>query len=168
LTAPETSLRFKAEGKMDKLQQEPNALPPVSRKLVELIEKNASELTRAYLREVKANPNMPTYHSFPDQEVYERAFVVFSQLGRWISYEMNSEEMKKYWVELGKTRRREGFSLPEIFLALCLIRKQLWNKIQAEGFLDNVLDLYQSLELYNRIVTFFDRALYYAIIGYHS
>ncbi|MBC7360712.1 MAG: hypothetical protein H5U06_00255 [Candidatus Aminicenantes bacterium] len=153
---------------MDKFEEKEYPLSPVSRKLVELIEKNAQELTRAYLQELKSHPRMPTYQSFPEQEVYERAYLVFSQLGRWISFELESDEMKKYWIELGKKRRLEGFALPEIFLSLCLLRKQLWNKIQSEGLLDNVLDLYQALELYNRIVTFFDRALYYAILGYFS
>jgi hypothetical protein len=153
---------------VESIRPEKYFLSPVSRKLVDLIEKNASELTRAYLLDLKRHPSMPTYQSFPEKEVYDRAYLVFSQLGRWISYELESEEMKKYWIELGRTRRREGFALPEIFLSLCLIRKQLWNKIQAEGLLDNALDLYQALDLYNRIVTFFDRALYYAIIGYHS
>lgn len=153
---------------MEKSRSVQHFLSPVSRKLVDLIEQNASELTRAYLREVKAHPNMPTYRSFPEQEVYDRAYLVFSQLGRWISFELESDEMKKYWLELGKKRRQEGFALPEIFLSLCLIRKELWNKIQAEGLLDNALDLYHALELYNRIVAFFDRALYYAILGYHS
>jgi len=111
---------------------------------------------------------MPTYQSFPERQVYDRAYVVFSQLGRWISFELDSDEMKKYWVGLGQERRQEGFALPEVFLALCLIRKQLWDKIQSEGLMDSVLDLYQAMELYNRIVTFFDRALYYAIIGYYS
>lgn len=143
-------------------------LSPVSRKLVDLIEKNAQELTKAYLREVKRHPGMPTYQSFSDQEVYDRAYLVFSQLGRWISFELESDEMKKYWIGLGRKRHQEEFALPEIFLSLCLIRKQLWNKIQSEGVLDNALDLYQALELYNRIVTFFDRALYYAIIGYFT
>lgn len=153
---------------MNKTEGQQYLLSPVSRKLVELIENNAEELTRSYLQELKNHPRLPTYRSFPDQEIFDRAYLVFSQLGRWISFELESDEMKKYWLELGKKRREEGFTLPEIFLSLCLIRKQLWTKIQSEGLLDNVLDLYQCLELYNRIVTFFDRALYYAILGYFS
>jgi hypothetical protein len=153
---------------MEKKLEKEYFLSPVSRKLVDLIEKNAEELTRAYLRDVKRHSSMPTYQSFPEREVYERAYIVFSQLGRWISFELESDEMKKYWTGLGQERRQEGFALPEVFLALCLIRKQLWDKIQSEGLMDSVLDLYQALELYNRIVTFFDRALYYAIIGYYS
>lgn len=142
------------------------ALSPVSRKLVEIIERDAKELAAAYLREVKRHPKLKSYQNLPEEEVARRAFIVYSQLGRWISYEMESEELKNYWQELGRQRRAEGFGLPEIFLSLCLERMQLWLKIQSEGLLDSVLDLYQALELYNRIVNFFDRALYYAFLGY--
>ncbi|MCI4445955.1 MAG: hypothetical protein JHC32_08010 [Candidatus Aminicenantes bacterium] len=153
---------------METIPEKERSLSPVSRKLVEMIEKDAKNLAAAYLREIKKHPNLPTYKSLPENEVYERAYLVFSQLGHWISYELESEKMREHWIELGRRRRQEGFSLPEIFLSLCLERKQLWNKIQSEGLLDNALDLYQALELYNRIVTFFDRALYYAIIGFYS
>ncbi|MDD8021029.1 MAG: hypothetical protein PHU81_07610 [Acidobacteriota bacterium] len=152
---------------MDELTTRESQLSPFSRKLVELIERDARELTLAYLREVKKNPNMATYQSFPEKEVYDRTYAVYSQLGRWISCKLDSKEMKDHWLALGEKRREEGFALPEIFLSLCLERQQVWQKIQSEGLFDNALDLYQALELYNRLVTFFDRALYYAIIGYY-
>jgi hypothetical protein len=161
------ALNLKGEGKMDDSTARENQLSPFSRKLVELIERDARELALAYLREVKKNPNMGTYQSFPEKEVYDRTYAVYSQLGRWISYKLDSEEMKNHWIALGQKRQQEGFTLPEIFLSLCLERKQVWHKIQSEGLLDNALDLYQALELYDRLVTFFDRALYYAIIGYY-
>jgi len=109
---------------VDYIKAEKYFLSPVSRKLLEIIENSASELTRAYLLDIKKHPSMPTYQSFPEKEVYDRGYLVFSQLGRWISYELDSEEIKKYWVELGRKRRQEGFALPEIFLSLCLIRKR--------------------------------------------
>ncbi len=152
---------------MDDSTARENQLSPFSRKLVELIERDARELALAYLREVKRNPNMATYQSFPEKEVYDRTYAVYSQLGRWISSKLDSKEMQDNWIALGEKRRQEGFTLPEIFLSLCLERKQVWHKIQSEGLLDNALDLYQALDLYDRLVTFFDRALYYAIIGYY-
>ena len=50
---------------MDDSTARENQLSPFSRKLVELIERDARELALAYLREVKRNPNMATYQSFP-------------------------------------------------------------------------------------------------------
>ena len=141
---------------------------PVSRRLVDLIERNADELTRNYVGDVKKNTSLPTYRVFDEKELYKRAHRVYSQLGKWISQETSKEEIKAYWVALGRQRRQEGFPLPEIILTLSILRRHLWLKVQSEGLLDTALDLYQAMELNNRVVTFFDRAVYYASCGYYQ
>jgi hypothetical protein len=139
---------------------------PVSKNLVELIERSADELTHQYLEDVKQHSHLPTYRAFDEKELYKRAYRVYSQLGKWISQETTKEEIKSYWTDLGKQRREEGFPLPEIILSLSMLRRHLWIKVQAEGLLDSALDLYQAMELHNRVITFFDRAVYYAACGY--
>lgn len=141
---------------------------PVSKNLVELIERSADELTHQYLEDVKQHSHLPTYRAFDEKELYKRAYRVYSQLGKWISQETTKEEIKSYWTDLGKQRRGEGFPLPEIILSLSMLRRHLWIKVQAEGLLDTALDLYQAIELHNRVVTFFDRAVYYAACGYED
>lgn len=141
---------------------------PISQKLVNLIERHAEELTNNWLRDVKQQILLPTYRRLDEKELYNRAYRVYSQLGKWISMEATKEELKSYWQALGKERRQEGFALSEVIFSLCLIRRHLWQKIQAEGLLDTALDLYQALELYNRVVAFFDRALYYAARGFEE
>jgi hypothetical protein len=139
---------------------------PVSQKLVHLIEKDAGELTNNWLRDIKQDSILPTYKSYDEKELYQRAFRVYSQLGRWISHETTRDEIKLYWTALGKQRREEGFALSEIIHSLATVRKHLWQKVQSEGLLDTALDLYQAIELYNRVMLFFDRAIYYAALGY--
>jgi len=141
---------------------------PVSQKLVDLIERSAEELTKRYLEDVKKNLSLPTYKLFDEKELFSRAHRVYSQLGKWISQETSKEEIKNYWKDLGRERREEGFPLPEIILSLSLLRRHLWLKVQSEGLLDTALDLYQAMELNNRVVTFFDRAIYYAACGYEN
>lgn len=141
---------------------------PVSQRLVDLIERNAEELTKRYVEDVKKNLSLPTYRVFDEKELFRRAHRVYSQLGKWISQEASKEEIKTYWKALGRQRREEGFPLPEIILTLSLLRRHLWLKVQSDGLLDTALDLYQAMELNNRVVTYFDRAIYYAACGYES
>jgi len=140
----------------------------VSQKLVHLIETHAEELSRAYLRDVKTTLEMPTYRVFDETEVYVRAHRVFSQFGRWISAEISESEMESYWTALGRERREEGFALSEIMVSLCMIRRHVWTKIRDDGFLDTASDLYEAMDLYGRIVNFFDRALFYAVRGFEE
>jgi hypothetical protein len=142
--------------------------PSVSRKLVDLIERNAAELTKCWLAEVREQAHMPTYHGFDNVELYERAYRVFSQLGKWISRETTKEEIARIYKALGAERRIEGFALSEVIRALILIRRNLWRKVMEEGLLDTSYDLYQAIELNNRVTLFFDRAIFYTVVGYEE
>ncbi|MBI4881132.1 MAG: RsbRD N-terminal domain-containing protein [Planctomycetes bacterium] len=139
---------------------------PTSRKLVEISEQNADELTRQWLQRVRSDPNTSTYRGFDEKELYDRAYDVFHRLGKWISHETTKQEIEAVYTALGRERRREGFALAEVILALIFSRQILWDRIQNEGLLDNALDLHNALELRNRVAQFFDRATYFVIVGY--
>jgi hypothetical protein len=140
----------------------------VSQKLVRLIETNAEELSQSYTKEIRTMIEAPSYRTFDEREVHDRGHRVFSQFGRWISNEMTEKDMENYWTALGKQRRVEGFSMSEIMIAICLIRRDVWQKIRNEGLLDTAEDLYEAMELYGRIVNFFERAQYYTVRGYEG
>jgi hypothetical protein len=141
---------------------------PASQKLVHIIERDAHDLTNNWLKDIRQNSSLPTYRAYDEKELYHRAYRVYSQLGRWISHETTKDEIRVYWTALGRQRREEGFALSEIILSLEMIRRHLWQKVQSEGFLDTALDLLQAIELYNRVMLFFDRAIYYAALGYET
>jgi hypothetical protein len=140
----------------------------ISQKLVDLIERNAQELTSAWLEDVRKEVHLPTYHRFENTELYQRAFKVYSQIGKWISRETSKEEIARDYMALGAERKKEGFALAEVIQALILIRRNLWKKVMGEGLLDTTLDLYQAMELNNRVERFFDRAIYFTAVGFEK
>ncbi len=154
------------ERRMQFRDSKTKSLIPVSRRLVNLIESHADELSRNLLLDLKRHVATPTYHDYDKMELYERAFNVYSHLGKGISQETTMEEIASHYTALGAQRRREGFELSEVIQALIMTRRRLWLKVMEEGFLDTMLDLNQALELNNRVILFFDRAIYYAAAGY--
>ncbi len=142
---------------------------PVTKRLIDLIEANAGALTQSWMRSVQQDPGTPTYAKYGDEkELYQRAFRVFRQLGKWISEDTPREEMKIYWTTLGRQRRKEGFPMSEIVQSLFLIRRHLWDMVESEGLLDTAYDLYQAMELHNRVTLFFDRAVFFAACGHEA
>jgi hypothetical protein len=125
-------------------------------------------LTKSWLRDVKQNIKMPTCRAFDEKELYQRAFKVYSQLGKWISRDTSVEEIKSYWTGLGRQRRKEGFILSEVLLAVAMVRRHLWNKVQSEGLLDSAYDLYQAMDLFSHVTLFFDRAIYFTAVGFEA
>ena len=141
---------------------------PISKRLVDLIEHNADRLTRAWLADVKRHPETPTYHRYPDDQLYERVHEVYRNLGKWVCRETTAADVARVYTALGRQRHSEGFSLSEVLEALILSRRHLWLLILSEAFLDTALDLQQALDLNARAVLFFDRSMYFTALGFEE
>ncbi len=140
----------------------------ICKQLVDLIERNAARLTQAWLSDVKQRPETPTYHTYPDDLLYERVHAVYQNLGRWVCRETTAAEIAHVYAALGRQRQAEGFALSEVLEALILTRRHLWLLVLSEGFLDTALLLQQALDLNARAVLFFDRAMYFTSLGYEQ
>ncbi len=140
----------------------------LSERLVRVIEGSAEELTNNWLHDVRKKFSTPTYHTYDPDKLYQRAFLVYSQLGKWISRETTKEEIATHYRAMGKERRREGFALSEVIQALIITRRHVWIKILSEGILDTALDMHKAMELNNRVILFFDRTIYFTALGYEK
>jgi RsbT co-antagonist protein rsbRD N-terminal domain len=144
------------------------AMGNISDKLVALIEHNADALTKSWIREVKKSSRTPTYAAMDEKKLYKRAVHVYRQLGKWIARDTTREPIARHYIALGRERCQEGFALSEVIEALVLTRRLLWLKVLSEGLLDTALELLKALELNNRTVYFFDRAMYYTAVGFEQ
>jgi hypothetical protein len=140
----------------------------LAKSLVSLIERNADSLARRWLEIVQTDPCTPTFHRWDEGQLYTRVFKVYSNLGQSISEQTTKTDVEREYVRLGRQRYAEGFALSEVIRALYISRRVLWLKVQTEGLLDTALDLSLALELNNRVVLFFDRAIYFTAVGYEE
>ncbi len=140
----------------------------ISQSLVELIGKNAENLARQWLQDVTKNYHTPFYHTFNPDSLYERALDMYKRLGHWLSVETPKEESARFYMKYGKDRYHEGFPLPELIYSFILYRRHLWLYILHSRFLDSAYELLRALELNNRVILFFDRALYNMASGYEE
>jgi hypothetical protein len=136
--------------------------------LVSFIEDHAEELTQNWLKIVRTQNQTRTYQSVDPQKLHDRAFKCFNHLARWVAREFSKGDIASYYTAEGAKRRREGYALAEVIRAFIVGRRVLWFEIQAEGMLGTVMNPDLALELNNRVVLFFDRAIYYTILGYEQ
>jgi hypothetical protein len=136
--------------------------------LVSLIERNAESLAKRWLEIVRTHPGTPTFHNWNEDQLFTRVYKVYSYLGRSISDQTTREDIEREYVALGRQRFAEGFALSEVIQALIISRRVLWLKIQADGLLDTAMDLHLGLDLNNKVVLFFDRAIYYTTMGFEE
>jgi hypothetical protein len=52
--------------------------------------------------------------------------------------------------------------------ALVLTRDHLWHFLRQEAFADSIFELHAELELHQLLGQFFDRAIYFAVLGYEE
>ncbi len=140
----------------------------ISRMLVELIAKNGDKLASQWLKDVRKNIHTPFYHAFPEDLLYERAFDMYKNLRHWLDVQTPKEEVVKYYRKYGEERCREGFPLPQLIYSFILFRRHLWLFILQEGFFDSAYELLRAMELNNRVILFFDRAMHSMALGYEE
>ncbi len=134
--------------------------------LVGLIENGADELAEIMVRKIRESPRMAAYHRFGDDELGDRARLVYANLGKWL--EDGSEGLVELeYYRLGERRCRERIPLSEVVWALLLTRRTLWQFVEALGR-DPEADLRGTLELEILVVRFFDRAILHAVRGYEA
>ena len=138
-------------------------------KLIQLIENNAQELTKRLCKDLLSREETKNYKKLSEDVVCERVFDVYSKLDKWLSKEkQDSGEVRKYYTALGKKRFKEGIPLHEVDMALMLIKRHLWLYVREKHFFDSTYECYQALEMNNKVVLFFDRAIYFTTIGYEE
>ena len=113
-----------------------------------------------------AHENFAPALRFGDDELGERARLVYSNLGQWLS-ETSESHVEEEYYRLGKLRHGEGIPLSQVVMALLLTRRNMWNYVESTGG-DTILDLRQQLDLELMVVRFFDRAIHHTVRGYEA
>jgi hypothetical protein len=138
----------------------------VATKLVKIIEKNSSVIADRWVDDVTTLPYTRSYWNEPREELQERAESVCSRMGYFLGRRLPREKLAAFYKKLGDSRREQGYAVEEVVMALFLLKRHVWLFILQEGLLSTNLELYQALELNNRVVLYFDRAVYYVTQAY--
>ncbi|HQI81889.1 MAG TPA: hypothetical protein PLR71_10065 [Deltaproteobacteria bacterium] len=135
---------------------------------MEVLKTDAEQLARRVVNDL-LNRGETEYHKKYSQEImYERVYDVYSTLGYWLDRARPKEEIRKHFSELGKKRFEEGIPLHEVIMFLMLIKRHLWLYLLEKHFFESSYELMKSLEMNNRVVLFFDRAILAATMGYEA
>ena len=138
----------------------------IALKLVRLIESHSDELAKRLLARFERSSRTHDLCNVPRHELERRAYEVYRHLTDWLLYKTD-KEIEKTYTELGMRRASQGVPFGHFFWAIVATREVLWEFLQEEGFAESPLDLMGGFELLRLLEQFFDKALYYATVGYH-
>src|SRR5436305_14873342 len=138
-----------------------------SYRLVRLIESHADSLAAGLDEKVQASCLIAHFREIPAHEVRERVYEIYRHLGEWLLGK-NELDIEHRYREIGARRARQHIPLSEMVHAIVLTKENLWDFLKSEAVMDRAIEIMGELELLQMLEMFFDRAIYYASVGYEE
>lgn len=134
-------------------------------KLVHLIEGHSEELAMGLTDKLRQSERTQDFCKVSPEGLCLAAAEIYHNLGEWLLQKTETDIAARF-IRLGERRATEGVGLHQFVWALFTSRNHLWQFLQREAFADNVVQLSGKLELQQMLNQFYDRAVYYGILGY--
>ncbi len=138
-----------------------------SYRLVRLIETHADALAAGLEERVVSNSQVSHFHEVPAHELRERVYEIYRHLGEWLLGK-NELDIEHRYREIGARRAQQRVPLSEVVQAIVLTKENLWDFLKSEAVMDRAVEIMGELELLQMLEMFFDRAIYYAAVGYEE
>jgi len=136
-------------------------------RLVRLIETHADRLAKSLLAKLEKSGKCPDFTKVPAQEFEQRVYEIYDHLGEWLLGKKEDDVARRY-TEIGMRRQKQGVPLSQLMEAIMLTREHLWDYLKHEADLDKPVEVFGELEMMELLEQFFDKALYFAAVGYEK
>ena len=136
-------------------------------RLVRLIENHSQALAASLLDRVQNSEATPSYKNVPPEELKARVFEIYRHLGDWLITK-DERDMEARYVEIGARRALQQVPLSQLVWAIVLTKENLWEFIKKQTALERPVEVFGEMEMFEWLDQFFDRAIYYAAIGYEG
>ena len=134
-------------------------------RLVRLIENHSQALAASLLDRVKNSEATSSYKNVPPEELQVRVFEIYRHLGDWLITK-DERDIEARYVEVGARRALQHVPLSQLVWAIVLTKENLWEFIKKETALERPVEVFGEMEMLEWLDQFFDRAIYYAAMGY--
>jgi hypothetical protein len=138
-----------------------------SYRLVRLIESHADALAGGLEEKALLHSQIPHFCNVPPHELRERVYEIYRHLGEWLLGK-NELDIEHRYREIGARRAHQRVPLSEVIQAIVLTKENLWDFLKSEAVMDRAIEIMGELELLQMLEMFFDRAIYYAAVGYEE
>jgi len=134
-------------------------------RLLRLVETHSDALAAGLLQKTQNSPLLPGYRNVPPGELEQRVYEIYRHLADWLLGKSELDIEERY-LEVGARRARQGVPLSQLIWAIILTKRNLWDFLKQEAVLDWPVEIAGELEVEQLLDQFFDRAIYYAAVGY--
>jgi hypothetical protein len=136
-------------------------------RLVRLIETHSDALAAGLLQRVQDSPLLADYQRVPADELKQRVYEIYRHLGDWLLSKHQGDIERRY-REIGAKRAAQRVPLSQLNWTIVLTKENLWEYLKREAVMDRPTEVFSELEMLQMLDQFFDRAVYYAAVGYEQ
>lgn len=135
-------------------------------RLVRLIETHSDRLATTLLERTTQSEKTKNYiEKVPPEDLHQRVYDIYHHLGQWLLNKKEADVEERY-LEIGALRCRQGVLLSQLIWAIVLVKDNLFDFLHREAVTERPSEVFGELEILHLLEQFFDRAMYYAAVGY--
>jgi len=135
-------------------------------RLVRLIETHSDQLARGLLDRIENSERCREFvQKVPPDDLKQKVYEIYHHLGQWL-LKKTEHEVEQRYMAIGELRAAQGVPLSQLMFVIVATKEHLWEYVTQEATADRPVELFQELELFQLVEQFFDRAVYFAAIGY--
>jgi hypothetical protein len=142
-----------------------DAVMMLAYRLVRLIETHSDELAAGLLEQVQNSELTRSYRHVPPEELKTRVSEIYRHLGEWLLGKGRYDIEQRY-EQIGTRRVHQGVPISELVWVIVLTKENLYTFLKKASLPESTVDVFGELEMLQMLDQFFDRAIYYAAIGY--
>lgn len=136
-------------------------------RLVRLIKSHSNELGAHLLTRVRDSEAAPDYRFVPDADLKERVYEVYQHLGDWLMTR-NEFDLEGQYMKVGARRAQQAVPFSQVAWVIALTKDNLWDFLMKHSEIERPVEVFDELEMLQLLDYFFDRAIYYAAVGYEK
>ncbi len=139
-----------------------------AQRLVRLIETHSDGLAASLLDRTRHSEKTKNYvDKVPPEDLRQRVHEIYHHLGQWLITKKEADVEQRY-LEIGARRRQQGVLLSQLIWAILLVKDNLFDFLNREAAIERPSEVFGELEILQFLEQFFDRAVYYAAVGYEG
>jgi hypothetical protein len=136
-------------------------------RLVRLIETHSDGLAASLLKRVQSSEFTRDYRKVPPDDLQERVYEIYRHLGDWLLGK-SEFDIKERYREIGARRYTQQVPLNQLVWVIVLTKENLWEYLKNEAGMERPTEVFGELEMLQLLDQFFDRAIFYATMGYEE
>ena len=132
------------------------------------IEKFHDQIKENFLEDAVSKRELLSHHELGKTMVEELADTICNEFAKNVDRRTSVETIADRYLQLGIRCSTEGVSFSEMVRVITLLKRHIWLFFQESNFAGQPYDVRSIVALNNRTALFFDRVIYYFLVGYEQ